>query len=67
VATGPFGSVELHDLAFTTGSFWSTSGSVGLKANLAGRLLINANLRFALNHAGLTDQLTPLIGMEWAF
>jgi hypothetical protein len=67
VATGPFGSVNLHDLAFTTGTFWTTSGSVGLKANLAGRLLINANLRFSMNHAGLTDQLTPLIGMEWAF
>jgi len=67
VASGPAGTVSLEDLAFVSQNFWSTSGSVGLKANLAGRLLINCNLRFALNHAGLTDRLTPLIGMEWAF
>lgn len=67
VASGPAGTVNLEDLAFTTENFWSTSGSVGLKANIAKRLLINFNLRFALNHAGLTDRLTPLVGMEWAF
>jgi hypothetical protein len=67
VASGPAGTVPLEDLAFVSENFWSTSGSVGLKANLVGRLLINCNLRFALNHAGLTDRLTPLIGMEWAF
>jgi hypothetical protein len=67
VADGPFGSTTMRDLAFTAGSFWTTTGSIGLKANLARRLLINCNLRFALNHAGLTDRMTPLIGMEWAF
>ncbi len=67
VASGPAGSVPLEDLAFVSESFWAASGAVGLKANLARRLLINVNLRFALNHAGLTDRLTPLIGMEWAF
>lgn len=67
LAEGPAGSASLRDLAFTTGTFWTTSGSVGLKANLARRLLINCNLRFALNHAGLTDRITPLVGMEWAF
>ncbi|HEY2434270.1 MAG TPA: hypothetical protein VGI12_16455 [Vicinamibacterales bacterium] len=67
VAQGPFGSVPLQDLGFTTDSFWATSGSIGLKANLARRLLLNFNLRFATNHAGLTDRLTPLVGMEYAF
>jgi hypothetical protein len=67
VASGPAATVELQDLGFTTQSFWSTSGAVGVKANLARRLLINVNLRFSLNHAGLTDRLTPLVGMEWAF
>lgn len=66
-ATGPFGSAALEDLTFVNENFWAATGSVGLKANLAARLLINVNLRFALNHAGLTDRLTPLIGMEWAF
>lgn len=67
VASGPFGSASLEDLTFVNESFWAASGSVGLKANLAPRLLVNFNLRFALNHAGLTDRLTPLVGMEWAF
>jgi hypothetical protein len=67
VADGPAGSVSLRDLQFQTASFWTTSGSAGLKANLAPRLLINFNLRFAIGSAGLTDRVTPLLGMEWAF
>ena len=67
VADGPAGSVNLQDLRFDTSSFWTTSGSAGLKANVAARLLINFNLRFAIGSAGLTDRITPLIGLEWAF
>jgi hypothetical protein len=67
LAEGPAGSVNLRDLQFQTASFWTSSGSVGLKANLAPRLLINFNLRFAIGDAGLTDRITPLLGMEWAF
>lgn len=66
-ATGPFGSVDLRDLSFETASFWTGSGSVGLKTNVARQLLINVNLRFAIGHNGLTDRLTPLVGLEWAF
>ena len=66
-ATGPFGSVALEDVTFNSTSYWTSNGSIGVKANLAPRLLINFNLRFALNNAGLTDRLTPLIGGEWAF
>lgn len=67
LAEGPFGAASLRDLQFQTASFWTTSGSVGLKANLAPRLLINFNLRFAIGKAGLTDRITPLLGVEWAF
>lgn len=67
VADGPAGSVNLQDLRFDTSSFWTTSGSAGLKANVATRLLINFNLRFAIGSAGLTDRITPLLGLEWAF
>jgi hypothetical protein len=67
VAKGPFGSEDLSDLRFVTDSFWTSSGSIGLKANIAARLLIDANLRFALTDGGLTDRITPLIGLEWAF
>ena len=45
VASGPAATVDLQDLVFTTESFWATSGAIGLKANLARRLLINVNLR----------------------
>jgi hypothetical protein len=67
VAVGPVSSVALEDLQFTTGSYWTTAGAIGVKANLAPRLLINFNLRFAASKNGLTDRLTPLIGAEWAF
>ena len=66
-AEGPAGTVNLRDLRFETASFWTTSGSAGLKANLASRLLINFNLRFAIGDQGLTDRITPLLGLEWAF
>ena len=66
-ATGPFGSVALQDVTFSSESYWTSNGSVGVKANLAPRLLINFNMRFALTNSGLTDRLTPLIGAEWAF
>ena len=66
-ATGPAGSVELRDLQFQTASFWTSSGSIGFKTNVAPRLLLNFNLRFAVSHNGLTDRVTPLLGMEWAF
>jgi hypothetical protein len=67
VAEGPAGRADLRDLEFRTASFWTSAGSVGLKANLASKLLVNFNLRFAISGAGLTDRVTPLLGMEWAF
>jgi hypothetical protein len=67
LATGPAGSAVLPDLRFDTASYWATHGAVGVKANLAPRLLINFNLAFALSDRGLTDRLSPLIGAEWAF
>lgn len=66
-AIGPNGSVALRDLRFDNASFWASSGSIGLKTNVAPRLLIDFNLRFALASAGLTDRVTPLLGMEWSF
>lgn len=67
LATGPAGSVVLPDLRFDSSSYWTTHGAVGVKANLAPRLLINFNLAFAMTDHGLTDRLSPLIGAEWAF
>lgn len=66
-ARGPAGAVTLRDLRFATGSYWTTSGALGLKANVAGRLLVNINLRFHMSGKGLTDRVVPLAGIEWAF
>jgi hypothetical protein len=66
-AAGPAGSVTLPDLRFETNSYWVNSGAVGFKANMAPRLLINFNLRFAIGENGLTDRVAPLLGFEWAF
>lgn len=65
--TGAAGGVTLPDILFTTQSYWTSAGSFGLKGNLAPRMLIIFNLRFAMADGGLTDRLSPLLGMEWAF
>jgi hypothetical protein len=55
------------DIAFGLAALNVVNGSFGLKANLAGTLLLTFNLRFNLNRAGLQTKVTPLIGMEVAF
>jgi hypothetical protein len=64
---GPAGSVTLPDIRFETDSFWVSNGAVGFKANVAARLLVNFNLRFAIGENGLRDRIAPLLGFEWAF
>jgi hypothetical protein len=65
--SGVGGSVSLPDILFATESYWTSAGGFGLKGNLAPRLLVTFNLRFAIADGGLTDRLSPLLGMEWAF
>ena len=65
--SGAGGTVSLPDILFATESYWTSSGGFGLKGNLAPRLLVTFNLRFAIAAGGLTDRLSPLLGMEWAF
>jgi hypothetical protein len=66
-ATGPAGAVELPDIRFETDSYWITNGAVGFKGHVAPRALVVFNLKFRINENGLTDKLTPLLGMEWNF
>ena len=66
-ATGQAASVALPDIRFQTGSFWTSTGALGLKINAAPRLLLSFNLRFAMTQRGLTDRLAPLVGAEWSF
>ena len=65
--SGTYGSVTLADIAFERSSFWTSSAAVGCKMNAKGRLLVDFNLRFTVTDNGLTDRVTPLIGLEYTF
>jgi hypothetical protein len=39
----------------------------GFKANLAGQLLVTANVLYQVNHAGLHSKPVPLIGLSYTF
>ena len=66
-ASGAAGSASLPDIRFSTDSYWVTDASLGFKANVASRLLVNFNMRFNMGDAGLADRVAPLIGVEWSF
>jgi hypothetical protein len=66
-ATGPAGSQVLKDITFDRASFWASSAALGFKANVVNRLLIDFNLRFTMGTNGLTDRVTPLVGIEYSF
>ena len=55
------------NIAFDTGSINELSSAVGLKINVAGRLLLNTNLLMRLNSEGLRDKISPIVGVEYAF
>lgn len=62
------GSAEsFNDFAFTVGSLNVASGAFGLKANIAGSLLVTFNVLFRLNDAGVQTKVTPLVGLEYGF
>jgi hypothetical protein len=55
------------NVVFARESIHGLSGSVGVKASLLDRLLVDFNLLFKLDEHGLRDKVTPLIGLEYAF
>jgi len=61
------GKSTFPNIVFTTDSFNLLSGAAGVKVNVLGRLLLNANLLFKLDERGLRDKVTPLVGIEYAF
>ena len=67
ILDGPLGSGVFDDIGFIEDSYYTTSGSVGLKLNVAPGMLVNFNLRFNATAAGLTDRLVPLLGVEYGF
>lgn len=67
VAAGPAGTAVLPDVRFENASYWVNNGAVGFKANVSPRLLVNFNLRFQIGNGGLSDRISPLLGVEWGF
>jgi hypothetical protein len=65
--TGVASSVTLEDVTFQRESYWTVAGGFGLKGNVAQKVLVTFNLRFAITDSGLTDRLAPLLGLEWSF
>ena len=54
-------------IGFVNESYNLANGSAGLKFNPVGRLLVDFNVLFRLDSAGLRDKVTPLFGIEYAF
>ena len=51
----------------TTGNLNVLLGSAGLKVNPASRVLLMANLLFAMGDGGLQDSVTPVFGIDYSF
>jgi hypothetical protein len=66
-AAGVAGSTTVNEFAFTPGSLNLLVGTAGVKYNVAGNLLISANVLFPLTQAGIRDKVTPVIGFDYAF
>jgi hypothetical protein len=54
-------------IGFVTESYNLANGAAGLKFNPVGKLLVDFNVLFKLDSAGLRDKVTPLFGIEYAF
>src|SRR6266540_1667637 len=61
------GHTTRPDIRFVTGSFNVVNGSFGVKFNPTGKLLVDLNVLFKLNDAGLRAKVTPFFGVEYSF
>lgn len=57
----------LREYERQSGSLNLVSAAVGAKINVGGNALLSANLLIALNDAGITARITPVIGMDFSF
>ena len=55
------------NIAFSRESFNALNGSIGLKVNVIGRLLLDGNLLFALDDHGVRDRVVPLVALQYEF
>jgi len=56
-----------NQIGFITESYNLANAAAGFKWNPTGRLLVDFNVLFKLDSAGLRDDITPLFGIEYAF
>ena len=61
------GRTTFPNIVFARDSYNALSGSLGLKANVFDRLLVDLNVLFKLDEHGLRDKVTPLVGLEYSF
>ena len=64
---GPAEAVSFDEFEPQSGNMNLALGAVGFKFNPTGNLLISANLLFPLTDAGLTSNITPVVGVEHTF
>ena len=61
------GKSVFPNVSFSRDSFQTLNGAMGFKVNVLGRLIIDANVLFALDDNGVRDKVTPLVGFEYTF
>ncbi|MEP6783360.1 MAG: transporter [Acidobacteriota bacterium] len=66
-AAGVAGSKTFEEYAARSGSLNLLDLAVGGKFNIRGNFLLNANVLFALNDAGVIARVTPVIGFDYTF
>jgi hypothetical protein len=64
----PLTSTDLEDFRVTkTGSLNLLLGAIGAKVNIAGTLIVGANVLFPMSDNGLKPNVTPTISFDYAF
>jgi Putative MetA-pathway of phenol degradation len=66
-STNPHTGGPYEQLALRSGALSLLLGAAGVKFNAATNLLLQANVLFPLNDAGLQDHLTVAFGFDYAF
>ena len=63
----PFGLTSASVASVDPAGLRRISAAGGIKWNLAGTVLVTANVLMPITDAGLVDHLTPVIGLDWGF
>jgi hypothetical protein len=61
------GTSTFPNITFQRDTFNLLNGAIGTKINVAGRVLAEVNVLFALDDHGLRDRVTPLLGLQYTF